>query len=310
MKFSIVIPTYNYARFLNGCLESVLLQDFDDLEVIVVDDGSTDDTPSVMAQLLEETPEGKVRYLRRENAGPSAARNRGAAMAQGDFVWCLDADDVLVPGAVGFMAEAQRNHPEAEFLFSGYRSTNDQGRRVDHIPDPVGRDRTKAFRRYLLKKIAGLATGSAIVRREVFASIRFPEGVHNNEDMVFYAHLFARHRAVSVPGIVLETHRHKDSLRNNLKRIEETGLKAVDLLFDDTLLTVEQMRLRKAYLARRCMSFFRSYFREGDYAKARRYYGDAVRTSPLLLLKWSYLSKYLRCIGRASTGRPEKDRCL
>ncbi len=86
-----------------------------------------------------------------------------------------------------------------------------------------------------------------------------PDGIHNNEDMVLYAHLFARYLAVSVPGIVLETYRHSGSLRNNLMRIKETGLKTVERLFDKTLITPEQMSFRQVYLARLNLSIFRSY---------------------------------------------------
>jgi len=92
LTVSVVIPTYNYGRFLGAAIESALGQSYPPLEIIVVDDGSTDDTPDVAARYA-----GKIRYVRKENAGVSAARNTGVAHATGDLVAFLDADDRWLP---------------------------------------------------------------------------------------------------------------------------------------------------------------------------------------------------------------------
>jgi glycosyltransferase involved in cell wall biosynthesis len=95
---SVVIPSYNCARYLPEAIESVLGQSLSDLEVIVVDDGSTDDTKQVVSRYLSD---GRLQYVFQENRGaPSAARNRGAALAQGEFIASLDSDDLLAPTAL------------------------------------------------------------------------------------------------------------------------------------------------------------------------------------------------------------------
>ncbi len=91
---SIVIPTYNYCRYIGKALQSCLDQTYKNLEVIVVDDGSTDDTRRV----LEGFPH--VVYLFQENQGVSPARNRGVAYARGRFIAFLDADDYLLPNSI------------------------------------------------------------------------------------------------------------------------------------------------------------------------------------------------------------------
>lgn len=95
VPLSVVIPAYNYARFLPDCLRSVAAQDVPGLEVLVVDDGSTDDTAAVVAA------HPGVRYLHQENRGLSAARNRGLAETHGELVLFLDADDLLAPASLG-----------------------------------------------------------------------------------------------------------------------------------------------------------------------------------------------------------------
>lgn len=105
---SVVIPTYNRARFIGPCLDSLLAQDYpaERYEIIVVDDGSTDDTESVVRERAE------VRYLRQERTlGPGAARNRGIAEARGDIVIFTDSDALAPPCFVREHVETHRRHP-------------------------------------------------------------------------------------------------------------------------------------------------------------------------------------------------------
>ena len=92
-RVSVIIPTFNYGRFIGRCIESVLDQNVPDLEIIVVDDGSTDNTRHVVEQF-----KNRLHYIFQENAGPSAARNTGIVNCTGEWLLFLDADDLLGPG--------------------------------------------------------------------------------------------------------------------------------------------------------------------------------------------------------------------
>jgi glycosyltransferase involved in cell wall biosynthesis len=100
-KVSVIIPTYNYADFLPEAIDSVLTQDYDDYEIIVVDDGSTDNTTEVLTRYA-----GKVRIIRKENGGLPSALNAGYREARGRYCLNLDADNILLPGALRILAEA------------------------------------------------------------------------------------------------------------------------------------------------------------------------------------------------------------
>ncbi len=298
MKLTFVVPTYNYAQYLGRCMSSVVEQTTADCELLVVDDGSTDKTQEVVVRFRYDHPRKNIRYFYQENAGPSAARNVGARMARGEYVCFLDADDLLVPGAVGIIESALSEYPQAGMLFYGYRSVSLDGKKTERSPEKISDNRTKNFQRFILKKFQGFPTGAAVVRKDVMGRIHFPEGVHSNEDTVFFAHIFANYTVVSYSGVIMETIRHPGSLRNDLQRIEASGLKAVDCLFDPALLSAKQMKLRHRYLASRCLSLFRTHFLHGNFGQARRYYRQALQAYPVSVLQWSFLSKFLRCLCR------------
>jgi glycosyltransferase involved in cell wall biosynthesis len=120
---SVVIPAYNRSALLGEAIESVLAQDHPRLEVIVVDDGSTDDTPSVVRSYGN-----RVKYIRQEHSGRSAARNRGLAHAAGEFVAFLDSDDVFLPGKLSTQVLFLLDHPEVDAVYGDGHTLDAQGR--------------------------------------------------------------------------------------------------------------------------------------------------------------------------------------
>lgn len=121
--FSVVIACFNGAKTLNRAIESILKQTYDHYEIIVVDDGSTDDTASVVAQYGD-----KVRYFFQENAGVSAARNRGAVESKGNWLAFLDADDWYYPERLQWHVEMIIRNPDVDFLIGDYHFGSADGK--------------------------------------------------------------------------------------------------------------------------------------------------------------------------------------
>lgn len=129
MKFSIIIPTYNRAPLLPATIASALSQDWDDFEVIVVDDGSTDSTPAIVDAIEDE----RLRYFRKDNEERNIARNFGAAQASGDYLNFLDSDDHLFPNHLSVAARLIEQRDRPEVIHLGARLVDQDGRFVHAI---------------------------------------------------------------------------------------------------------------------------------------------------------------------------------
>jgi glycosyltransferase involved in cell wall biosynthesis len=122
---SIIVPNFNHARFIGDAIRSVLDQDYRNFEIVVVDDGSTDDSREVVAQFGR-----RVRYIWQDNQGLSAARNTGIRAAKGALIGLLDADDMYEPAFLSTLVTTLRADPGADGVYCGYRF-------VDHVNNPL-----------------------------------------------------------------------------------------------------------------------------------------------------------------------------
>ena len=123
---SVIIPTYNRARYLREAVESVLAQTYTDWELIVVDDGSTDETRRVVQSYVSRDP--RVFYRAQANRGEGAARNTGIQLARSRYVAFLDDDDLWLPEKLAWQLEALAHHPEAPWVFGDGQLIADDGR--------------------------------------------------------------------------------------------------------------------------------------------------------------------------------------
>lgn len=110
-RCSVIIPAYNAEQYLAQTVNSALNQSYRDFEVIVVDDGSTDRTPQILADFGN-----KIRSVSQENSGPSSARNRGLELASGEFIALLDADDLFIPNRLESMIQYLESHSDDGIL--------------------------------------------------------------------------------------------------------------------------------------------------------------------------------------------------
>ena len=128
MQVSVIIPTYNHCDYVLQTLESVFAQSFSDYEVIVVNDGSPDNTSHVLAPLVQQ---GRIRYIEQTNAGQAAARNKGLAQATGEFIAFLDDDDLWPPDKLQWQVEFLQGHPDTIVVAGSVQFVDAQGNAME-----------------------------------------------------------------------------------------------------------------------------------------------------------------------------------
>ena len=180
---SAIVPCFNHGRYLPDCVDSILDQEYPELEVIVIDDASTEE--STLAALAELEARERVTVLRQpQNSGPSVARNRGVAQARGRYILPVDSDNLLMPGAIaGLVAQLQSAGEQIGFI---YPNCQYFGTREDYFQPP-------SYNVYLLMGGNFCDTCSLIDRTVFDAGVRYPEDiVFGHEDWDFALTLAAR----------------------------------------------------------------------------------------------------------------------
>jgi glycosyltransferase involved in cell wall biosynthesis len=143
-----IVPVFNRASMLRTAVESVLAQTWRPIEIILVDDGSTDDTGSV-CDALEQSNRGIVKSLHQANGGPGSAREMGRKAARGEFLQYLDSDDLLLPGKFALQVRALREHPECGIAYGRTRYRDSAGREIACDWKPLLRGETAIFPHFL-----------------------------------------------------------------------------------------------------------------------------------------------------------------
>lgn len=193
-KVSVIMPVYNKENYIEASLRSVLDQPFRDLEVIAVNDGSTDGSPAILERLAAE--DDRIRVVDIPNGGVSNARNTGLACAVGEWIQFLDADDLLEPEYLTAAMQLLEENP-AEILFSGFTMVDPQGNPVRQIdpPETGSRNQADLCRCFAACQYTNGFFGfisNKLFRRSLWerSGARFPVGTTLAEDLDFYVRLY------------------------------------------------------------------------------------------------------------------------
>lgn len=199
MRFSVIIPLYNKAPYIAKAIQSVLSQTIADYELIVVDDGSSDNSAEIASKAIEGRD--NCQLIRQENAGVSMARNNGVAASHGDYLCFLDADDWWDPHFLEEMAELIAEFPNAGIYGTNYTIVNETKHKTRVSPVGVDSDFEKGYINYCqvyAKTLSmPLTSISVAIPRPVFDEMKgFPKGITLGEDFLLWIHIALKHRAV------------------------------------------------------------------------------------------------------------------
>jgi Glycosyltransferases, probably involved in cell wall biogenesis len=212
---SVIIPNYNYSKYLREAIESVLEQTYPNIEVIVVDDGSKDNSKEIL-----ESYEGKIKTVFQKNQGVSAARNNGAAISSGEFLAFLDADDVWFPTKIEKQVQKFLSDEGLGLVHVGVEEINADGKGIRTLLNGLEGNVSHEF--LLFERAVILGGGSGfMVSRKVFEEVGgFDPRLSTSADWDIFYRVSSRYRVGFVPEILLKYRVHNSNMHANIPRME------------------------------------------------------------------------------------------
>lgn len=290
------MPAYNARPYIEESIWSVLNQDYSNIELIVVDDGSKDGTPEAAEQFGS-----RVTVLRQKNAGPAAARNRGIAAASGEFIAFLDADDVWLPGKVTMQVKYLQDYPEVGVVFGRFLRWESQlDGAFSEPPTPTYLNTSMTlvpehsgwiYKALLFDNVVHIIT--AMIRRSVIDQVgTLDESLPTGEDYDFWLRVSRKFRMAKLDRTLAYYRMHGASItkvprkENNeykvlLKALENYGPVGPDGI------TVSKSALRER-LFQLCFNHGYFHIRNGDPEVAQQAFLTALHHSQLKPKVWVY----------------------
>jgi glycosyltransferase involved in cell wall biosynthesis len=275
---SVIIPNYNYAHYVREAVDSVLAQTYESIEVIVVDDGSKDNSRQVLAGYGD-----RITAIFQQNQGVSAARNNGVAHSRGEFVAFLDADDAWQPAKVEKQVSRFRSDQLLGLVHVAVEEVDADGRtlleRTEGLEGEVADDLLKLERNDILGGGSGL-----MVTRNAFERVGgFDLRMSTSADWDFFYQVASRYPVAFIPELLLKYRVHNSNMHSNVKLMEHDMEISFGKIFQDRAIS----KSRRAYgVLYKTLA--------GSYFRARQY-RDFFRTAyQSLSLDPSNLGYFLR----------------
>lgn len=184
-KISIIVPIYNVENYLPSCIDSILKQTYENLEIILVDDGSPDNCPTICDKY--EKSDDRIRVIHQKNKGLSGARNTGIENAQGEYLIFVDSDDTVEPTMVEDLYTYAEEH-DCKIVACGRYYVFEDGERICKIAD--NENKTYSFADAMQEMntftLFDMSAWAKIYRKELFQEIRFPEGKLSEDYYIMY----------------------------------------------------------------------------------------------------------------------------
>lgn len=286
---SVVTPTYNQADFLRDTLESVLSQDYPRIEYQVLDDGSTDKTPQILAEYSD-----RVASERQTNRGQTPTINTGWERAQGDIFTWLNSDDTFLPGAVTTAVNYLQEHPDVDIVFGDSLFTRPDGEPIERSKDRTGFD----YRAFVLQCENPIAQPSAFIRRSVIEDIGLLDpSYYYFMDWDFWLRAGIRHQIAYFPELLSTYRLHQES-----KTVAQPARAAPELEYMyRKFFARPDLPADIRALERRAMvnMFFTSggyYLEGGNPSGARRMGFKALAAHPSSIYRPAVMHKFFYCL--------------
>ncbi len=286
-KISVIIPTYNRSGMVKEAISSVLAQTEPNLEIIVVDDGSTDDTRIVVESLAEK----RVSYFYKTNAGPASARNYGLSKATGEYVAFLDHDDLWPPNYLEVMLSRLEKNTEFGAAYSPITAVYPDGGEVKSYKRPDGKSGWLAVN---LFKHGFVWTSATLIRREVLKNFYFDESLKTSyEDGDFFLRLSMKTQFLFVADVEAVRRNHAENFSTKVGVLPTRILVLERFYFRLGGNKIVPARVARRRLSHACRKVAEERRHEGNRSAAITLYKRAIRYWPLDLRPYLGLGRAL-----------------
>lgn len=222
-KFSIVIPLYNKQQVIKSTIDSCISQDFTDFEIVIVNDGSTDESANVVKAIKDS----RIRLVEQKNSGPSAARNRGCAEAKGEWIVFIDADDLFLHTALSTFNDLITNYRYANAFCCNFYSEKNVRQVLYSEKYKKGIVRNNFFA-WMTKRLFP-RTGALVIRRDVMLQTPFDDKLRRYEDAEVLFRIFRKEKFVTSPTPVMINRQDYSAAAKPRKNQEEDFLWHLDI---------------------------------------------------------------------------------
>lgn len=281
-KVSIIIPVYNTGGFLHRCVDSILSQTFQDFELFLVDDGSTDNSPGICDDYASGDP--RIRVIHQVNQGQSVARNNAIDQMSGEWVMFCDSDDWIHPESLERLYHAAMEYG-TKICIGGYRETT--GEEPEILPEQLQAELWTPKDFYIQRYVHATLPVMKLIHRDCLGDLRFPVGKYIDDEYIIYRILFTQEKLAVIPAPFYAYFVNVNSLT---KRPWNPGRLDAWQAFEEQIVFFEKLG-DKELLYRR----YREYLENAlaNYAEAR----DAAKT-PEILKILKYMKKHIRTLIR------------
>ena len=295
---SVIIPTYNCASYLGVAIDSALAQTYQNVEIVVVDDGSTDDTRRLLAPYGD-----KISYYYENQSGVPAARNVGVQHAQGDLIAFLDADDIWFPEKLSTQVGALLQFPEAGLVFSDKRAFDAGGVIIDAYFHSLGNwferhriGKTDVAYGWLYRELLNandITTSSALVRKDVLEKVGpLDEILRMGDDYDLWLRIAREYKLIFINQVLTEYRVQPNGLSGCVDirhyRWASARIKVHEKHLQKEWVPVESRSLVKQMLAQECWELGVCYFTRNFLREARAYFRQSLKYRAYDFRAWIY----------------------
>jgi len=281
---SVIIPAYNKSRLTVKTVESVLNQTYQPIEIIVVDDGSTDDTRGQLSRYAD-----KIQYVYKENGGACSARNLGFKLSKGDYIGFLDCDDVYHPEKVQLSVNYLEDHPDDGWVHTAVDFIDEDGAIVGGCDSPKSRDQGRITRQLILRNY--VCNSTPLIRRSCLEKVgAFDETIFTPADWDLWLRLSTEYQVGYIPRRLTQYRVSQSYIFKNLELAQREEKQVMEKFF---IAYPKYFYLERRARANMHLRFAQCYLLKDDLTRVKEEFLLCLKSFPFYVKAWFLFGYFL-----------------